>query len=240
MKGPLIAVVTYHLPAGRVTRWETGAYAIHDLYVDAIRRAGGVAVLLPPGLDEEPQELLGPFDGLLLAGGGDVEPERYGAERHPETRAVDPARDELEIGLVRAASTTGLPALAICRGAQITNVAFGGTLLQHVPDDSSRTSHPAGEDGADHRHGVTLAESSRLAVASGSTSVDVVSRHHQAIDRVGEGLVPSGWSDDGLVEAVETPDARIVAVQWHPEVSAPADPAAQGLFDALVAAAERG
>jgi putative glutamine amidotransferase len=234
MRGPLIALVTYHLAPGRVTGWDSGAYGVHDLYVAALRRAGGVPVLLPPGDEAGPEEVLAPFDGLLLAGGGDVDPRRYAAERHPETAKVDAERDELEIGLVRAADEAGLPTLAICRGAQVTNVAFGGTLLQHLPDDPARTCHESERSGADHRHAVKLAESSRLAELSGAATLDVVSRHHQGIEHVGEGLVAVGWSDDGLVEAVERSGGWTLAVQWHPEVTAAVEPAQQGLFDALV------
>jgi gamma-glutamyl-gamma-aminobutyrate hydrolase PuuD len=240
MAGPLIAVVAYHLPPGRVKGWESGAYAVHDLYVDAVRRAGGVPMLVPPGQDGSPEELLEPFDGLLLVGGGDVEPKRYGAHPHPETKAVDRGRDELEISLVRAADASDLPTLAVCRGAQVTNVAFGGTLVQHLPDDPGRMSHQSGQSGTDHRHEVKIADSSRLAQAAGAVTVDVVSRHHQGIERVAEGLIPVAWSDDGLIEAVERAEGWTLAVQWHPEVTAAADRSAQALFDALVQQARRG
>lgn len=234
MPGPVIAVVTYHLPPGRVTGWSSGAYAVHDLYADAVRRAGGRPVLLPPTLDDPVNELAASFDGFLLVGGGDVDPAAYGADRHPHTSGVDPDRDRLEIELLRAADAGDVPTLAICRGAQVTNVAFGGTLFQHLPDDPDRRSHRS-EDGEPERvHQVTIDESSRVAAACGRPVVRGVSRHHQGIDRVGDGLVPVAKSDDGLVEAVERPDGWLLAVQWHPEVNAAEDPTAQGLFDALV------
>ncbi len=234
MAEPLIALVTYHLPPGRVSGWSSGAYAVHDLYVDAVRRAGGRPVLLPPAADGGPDDLAASFDGLLLVGGGDVAPTEYGAEAHPETSSVDPARDGLEIGLVRAADATGLPTLAICRGAQVVNVAFGGTLLQHLPDDPARISHRSDEGMPERLHEVKVLESSQVAASCGGVVVRGVSRHHQGIDRVGEGLDPVAWAEDGLVEAVERSHGWLVAVQWHPEVTAAKDSAAQGLFDALV------
>ena len=236
MSAPLIAIAGYHLPPGRVTTWNIGAYAVPDSYIAALRRAGAQPALLPM-LAESPEEALEPFDGLLLVGGGDVDPSRYGAEPHPQVYGVDPERDAMEIGLIHAADAVGLPTLAICRGIQIINVAFGGTLHQHLPDVPGLIQHgvPGQDEGS--RHEVKVAESSRVAEACGQAALVCASHHHQAVDRLGGGLVPVAWSEDGLVEAVERDQGWLVAVQWHPEDTAAADPAQQALFDALAAKA---
>jgi putative glutamine amidotransferase len=232
----LVAVVGYHLPPGRITRWTSGAYAVPDKYVDAVRRAGGEAVLVAPGAGTD--HLIERFDGLLLIGGGDVDPSTYGElEAHAAVYGVDPDRDRSEIALVRTAFETRLPTLAICRGVQVLNVAFGGTLVQHLPDRPSGLDHRQADP--ERMHGVRVAEPSRLFDATGTTSVHGASRHHQGIDRLGDGLVPVGWAEDELVEAVEHRDGWIVGVQWHPEITAATDPAQQSLFDALVREAQR-
>lgn len=231
-------MVGYLLDPGRVARWPWAAVAVPDQYVEAVRRAGGRPVVLPPEPEgsggEAPERTVEPFDGLLLIGGGDIDPARYGAERHPTLYGVDPARDALEVDLILAADRSGTPALAICRGAQVMNVAFGGTLLQHLPDVPTAGPHgrPGGGSGAENE--VKLLESSRVAAAAGQTSLVGTCRHHQAIDEIGEGLIPVAWSGDGLIEGVEREAGWVVGVQWHPEESAAADPAQQGLFDELV------
>jgi len=236
---PLIAVSSYHLAAGRVTTWDDGAYAVPDPYVDAIRRAGGRPVLLP-GPDEVPaDEALEPFDGLLLVGGGDVDPVRYGArQRHPDVYGVDQQRDQHEIDLILAADRSELPTLAICRGVQVMNVAFGGTLHQHLPDAPGFDRHrlPAGRS---FIHEVKAAEGTRLAESSGAAALQCWSAHHQGVDELGEGLVPVGWAEDGLVEALERDRGWVLGVQWHPEQTAGQDPTQQSLFDGLVAASRR-
>jgi putative glutamine amidotransferase len=239
MTAPLIALVAYRLGPDRVKRWSGGAYAVPDLYVDAVRRAGGVPVLLPLPLAAPPSEVMAAFDGLLLIGGGDVDPSRYGAStRHPLVYAIDPDRDEGEIGLIRWAAGARLPTLAICRGAQVMNTAFGGTLIQHLPDHSGLLDHRAAEGVTERMHSVRVAMPSRLWAAADRTSMDVASRHHQGLDRLGEDLVPVAWAEDGLVEAVEHPQGWMVGVQWHPELTAAADPVQQALFDALAREAE--
>jgi putative glutamine amidotransferase len=230
---PLIAVVGYRLDGGRVAKWSSGAYAVPDQYVEAVRRAGGEPVLLAPPVKTPFAELIGRFEGLLLIGGGDVEPAEYGSsDRHPTVYSVDPDRDGAEIGLIRAAAEAAVPTLAICRGIQVMNVAFGGTLIQHLPDRSSSIDHRKGRP--ERMHSVRVAEDSRLAAATGASSLTGASRHHQAIDGLGEGLIPVGWADDDVVEAVEHRDGWMVGVQWHPEVTAAQDPMQQALFDALV------
>lgn len=238
MSSPLIAVTTYHLEPGRVATWETGAHGIPDSYVHALRRAGGRAVLLP-GPDGDATDLLHRVDGLLLTGGGDVEPSRYGATAHPNVYGIDEGRDEFEIDLVLAADRELIPMLAICRGVQVVNVAFGGTLHQHLPDTHRLDLHGRPKAGGGLLHEVKVSESSRLSAACGSPVISCSSSHHQGLDRLGDGLVPVGWSGDGLVEAIERPEGWLLGVQWHPEATATSDAAQQALFDALVREASR-
>jgi putative glutamine amidotransferase len=234
---PLIAVPAYHLHAGRVSRWSSGAYAVPEKYVDALRRAGAEPVLVPPG-GPGADELAAPFDGLLLIGGGDVDPALYGStDPHPDVYGVDTDRDVAEMELIKKAAGIGLPILAICRGIQVLNVAFGGTLFQHLPERSSDLDHRQGHP--ERLHDVRVTRGSRLFVAVGGTSFSCASRHHQGLDRLGDGLIPVGWAHDGLVEAVEHRDGWMVGVQWHPEVTADRDPAQQALFDALAREARR-
>ncbi len=232
---PLVAVPTYHLPAGRVVDWARGGYAVPEGYVASLDRAGVRAVLLPPASVAAPAELLAPFDGLLLAGGGDVDPARYGATgQHPAVYGLDAVRDEQELTLARAALDTGVPLLAICRGMQVLNVALGGSLHQHLPDLSGIDlhGHPTGLSSV--LHDVKVSEGSRLAAACGQEVLRCTSHHHQGVDRLAEGLVAVAWSGDGLVEAVELDDPAgrwVVGVQWHPEMTSADDPVQQAIFD---------
>jgi putative glutamine amidotransferase len=189
--------------------------------------------------DGPSDEVLAPFDGLVLIGGGDVHPNRYGARAHPEQYGVDEDRDSLEVALVHDAILAGLPTIGICRGAQVVNIALGGTLHQHLPDIPGLDSHgvPAGGDPAIHE--VKVAESSRLFAACRRTTLVASSAHHQGLARLGDGLVPVAWSGDGLVEAVEHERGWLVAVQWHPEETAHSDPSQQALFDAFAEQAGR-
>jgi putative glutamine amidotransferase len=240
LQTPLIALVSYRLAPGRVKKWDTGAFAVPDQYVAALDRAGGRASLLAGRADGEPEGLLERFDGLLLVGGGDVAPERFGAaHRHPDVYGVDPERDALEVDLVLAADRMGIPTLAICRGIQVLNVALGGTLHQHLPDVEGFDQHrqPAK---VGFMHEVKVSESSRVIEATGAAALQCFSAHHQGLDHIGGGLVPIGWAQDGLVEAVERPVGWMVGVQWHPEHTAAQDPSQQALFDALVARARAG
>jgi putative glutamine amidotransferase len=240
MPAPLVALVSYHLDLGRVDKWDTGAYAVPDEYVAATSRAGGRASVLAGPSDDHPDALLQRFDGLLLVGGGDVAPERFGSnQRHPDVYGVDTERDDLEVGLIMAADRMGLPTLAICRGIQVLNVALGGTLHQHLPDVEGFDQHrlPAK---VGFMHEVKVSEGSRVSEATGAAALQCYSAHHQGLDRLGEGLVPVGWAEDGLVEAIERQDGWMVGVQWHPERTAAQDPSQQALFDALVARARAG
>ena len=239
----MIAVVAYHLAPGRVARWPEGGFGVPALYLDALRRAGARSVILPPGESGPPQELLDPFDGLLLVGGGDVDPARYGGTSNGHIYGLEPDRDDLETDLLLAADRVGMPTLCICRGMQVMNVAFGGSLHPHLPELEGTIEH--GVPVADTRtlHGVRTAPGSRLREVAGDAVTSCSSHHHQGVDRLGEGLLATGWSSDGLVEAVERDaaglgrDTWMLGVQWHPEDTAAADPVQQGLFDGFVSAA---
>jgi putative glutamine amidotransferase len=200
-----------------------GAVLAGRHYLDAVARAGGVPVLLDPSQPVDP-DVVARFDGLLLLGGGDVDPARYGvSHRHPEVDGIDERHDAFELAALRAALDLDRPVLAVCRGCQVLNVALGGTLRQHVDDHRGRL------------HPVTVVPGSRTEAAMGTATPTGWSRHHQVIERVGDGLVVTAHDADGLVEGVELPDRWVVGVQWHPEDSAADDPAQQGLFNAFVA-----
>jgi putative glutamine amidotransferase len=244
---PLIAVVAYHLADDRVPRWPDGGYGVPSPYLDALRRAGARTAIIAPGEDGEPEELLEPYDGLVLVGGGDVRPSSYGAE--PDTEhlyGVEPDRDAFEIALVHAADRLHVPTLCICRGMQIMNVAFGGTLHQHLPDMAGLLAHGVPVENTETLHPVTPEPRTLLSATTKSGPLTCSSHHHQGVDRVGEDLVVSGRSPDGLVEAIERPipdmnttsisEAQItwmLGVQWHPEETAASDAAQQSLFDAV-------
>lgn len=216
-----------------------GQWLLPSEYLAAIERAGGVPFVLVPWL-EGAVELLDAADGLLLAGGGDVAPGRYGSAGHPEIYEVNEARDAGEFALLAGAIESGLPTLGICRGAQLLNVALGGTLIEHLPDavDGSVTHRSQPNGGVLHE--VRVAPGSRVREILGVDCVKATSWHHQAIDKVANTLTPVAWAEDGTIEAVEMPGhSWLIAVQWHPELTAATDPTQQHLFDAFVAAARR-
>ncbi|MFN2555433.1 MAG: gamma-glutamyl-gamma-aminobutyrate hydrolase family protein [Nitriliruptorales bacterium] len=236
MAAPMVAIPAYGLPGGRVRGWNAGGFAVPEGYVAALRRAGLWPVLVPGPSPGRPQDLLAPFSGLVLTGGGDVAPERYGADPHPSTYGIDRDRDDLELALIPAALESGLPILAICRGMQVLNVACGGTLQQHLPDVIGSVVHGDPTNDTWVAHDVEIADTSRLADAVGRRRLQgCASHHHQGIDRLGDALQPVAWSNDGLVEALEPDGASswVTAVQWHPEVTAEEDEAQQALFDAF-------
>jgi putative glutamine amidotransferase len=235
---PLIAVPTYHLGPGRVGNWE-GAYALPESYVAALRAAGARVALLPPGQPGHPDEVLAPFDGLLLAGGGDIEPARYGAADHPAQYGIDPERDQLELELAGAAVRLGLPVLGICRGVQLLNVAFGGTLVQHLPDEDQAEHVEHRNEAKQAMHGLRVEPGSRLAEALGQVEAEGLSHHHQGLGRIGEGFRPVAWAPDGLVEGIERVGGWTVGVLWHPESTAAADPVQHRLLEAFVDVASR-
>jgi putative glutamine amidotransferase len=243
---PLIAIPAYPLvKAGRIKGWEDAGVAVPARYVAALRRAGGQeAILLPTRLDgEDADRLLERFDGLLLLGGGDLDPHTYGQEPNTRVYGVNADRDACEIVLARAALDRRLPILAICRGHQVLDVALGGTLDQHITGRDGLLEHgvPGVEDGA-RLHEVDVEPGSRLAAAMGATHATVSSHHHQAVEAVGDGLRVVARAADGVVEGVELADAEgpwIVGVQWHPEDTAETDPANQRLFDTFAREASR-
>jgi putative glutamine amidotransferase len=225
------------LERARWSVWDQEAMLLPRAYLDAVQDAGGLALILPldAAVEEDPSQLLALLDGLILAGGADIDPACYGAAPHPETVGTVPERDAFEIALVRGAIARDIPVLGICRGMQLINVARGGTLLQHLPERFGHEEHrrvPGSFDGADHD--VTLGEGSLAARAAGELVHSTKSHHHQGVERVGDGLIVSGTSSfDGQTEAIEMPSRTFVlGVQWHPE----ADPASP-VVGALVAAA---
>jgi putative glutamine amidotransferase len=226
------------LERARWSVWDQEVMLLARGYVDAVQRAGAIALMLPPDpvLTEDPSQLLELIDGLMLAGGADIDPASYGAAPHPKTSGTVPERDAFEIALVRRAIEQDMPVLGICRGMQLLNVAFGGTLLQHLPERFGHHEHRrvvGSFDGADHE--VELSEGTLALRVVGEARHATKSHHHQGIDRLGEGLQISGVSAmDGLPEAIERPGASFVlGVQWHPE----ADQASR-VVGGLVSAAE--
>jgi putative glutamine amidotransferase len=221
MSRPVIGICT-SLERARWSVWDQQAALTPWGYIAAVQRAGGLAVLLPPDevLEAEPDDLLDLLDGLILAGGADIDPSAYGAEPHAETHGSVPERDSFEIALARRAIECDLPLLGVCRGMQLMNVAQGGTLLQHLPEVYGHHEHRRAIgtfDGADHD--VRLEPGSLAARAAGETLHGTKSHHHQGIDQLGEGLRVTGWSVmDELPEAFEIPENRFaLGVQWHPE-----------------------
>jgi putative glutamine amidotransferase len=238
---PLIGISCYSEQA-RWRSWDLQAMLLPRRYADLVAEVGGIPVLLPPLLGVH--EALSRLDGLILSGGGDIDPARYQAERLSTTVTVSVERDESEIALFNAAMSEGLPVLGICRGLQVINVARGGSLHQHLPDLVGHEEH-CPERGSYGSHDIRLAAGSRIAGILGRTEVadhwpvTVPTHHHQAVDRMGDGLSATAWADDGTVEAVELDPRQhrfVVAVQWHPEAGDD-----RSLFRALVtaSAAER-
>lgn len=217
--------------------WDDEAALLPRSYLRTVAAAGGTPIMLPPdpATTAEPDRVLDLIDGLILAGGADVDPSRYGAAAHPQTTGTVPERDDFEIALLRRAWERDIPALGICRGMQVMNVARGGTLLQHLPDSLGHADHRRVRgtfDGSDHD--VRLEEGSLAARAAGEARHATKSHHHQGIDRLGEGLVVTGHATlDELPEAIEDPRLTYaLGVQWHPE----ADPRS-GVIASLVEAA---
>ncbi len=203
--------------------WDQRAVLLAYSYITAIQRAGALVLMIAPDprLLADPDEMLDRIDGLILAGGADIDPSSYGADPHPETSGTVPARDRIEIALARRAVQRDMPVLGICRGMQLLNVALGGTLHQHLPDLVGNNEHrrrPGSFDGSDHD--VRLGEGSLAARAAGEVVHVTKSHHHQGVDAIGDGLVVTGVSTlDALPEAIEAPACRFVlGVQWHPEV----------------------
>jgi putative glutamine amidotransferase len=232
LPAPVIGISAYQEQA-RWGAWDLGAVVLPQAYAAQVAAAGGLPVLLPP--EAGIGAVVSRLDGLILSGGGDVDPASYGADPHPQTGGVRPARDTAERALFAAAVDRGLPILGICRGLQVINTYLGGTLHQHLPEVTGHQDHSPAR-GQYGMHAVRVDPASRLAAVLGRTALEgEPSAHHQAIDRLGKGLTAVAWAPDGIIEAVDI-DAPgcpfALAVQWHPEAGS--DPS---LFRALVAAA---
>jgi putative glutamine amidotransferase len=216
---PVVGLTTY-LTRAQMGVWDVRASFLPQVYFQGVTASGGAAVLLPPQpVDTDIAErVLDSLDGLLITGGNDVNPAAYGQEPHPSNDKPAPERDEWEFMLLRGALKRQLPVLGICRGAQVLNVALGGTLHQHLPDVIGHSGHRAG-NAVFTTLPVRTVAGTRLAGLVGE-SVEARCYHHQAIADLGEGLVVSGWDADGVIEALELPGPDFVlAVQWHPEES---------------------
>ncbi len=212
--------------------WRRRAVVLPVAYHEQIMASGGLAVVLPPQLEMAP-DVVKAIDGLVLAGGGDVDPRRYGGRPHPSVRMADPVRDEWEFRLTDAALAAGLPILGICRGMQLLNVILGGTLIQHLPDVVHGNAHLPVRTGFG-KHPITTRPGSRLRAALGEHA-DIATHHHQAVDDLGRGVVATAWAEDGVIEGIEVRGRGFVCgVQGHAEESG-----MTGLFEQLVAAAAR-
>ncbi len=223
---PIVGITTY---LARVTfeGWEEDTVLVPVDYVRAIERAGGRALLVPPSEDAV-EETLDALDGVLFAGGSDLDPQLYGQEAHPETDGVVPERDRAELALLQAALARDLPVLAVCRGSQVLNVALGGDLVQHLPEvvGDEKHKHTPGEYSD---HDVTVEPDTRLRSLLGDRA-PVKSHHHQGFGRLGKGLREAARAEDGTLEALEDPSRRFaLGVLWHPEAGEDLR-----LFEALV------
>lgn len=211
MPRPLIGITTYVEESTRYGVWDLPTSLVPAGYYELVQAAGGAAVLLPPDEPVRAAEVLSRVDGLIIAGGPDVDPVHYGAPRDPRTGAAATVRDEWELALIGAALACGVPLLGICRGMQALNVALGGTLVQHI---DGHVDTP----GVTSWHPVRPVPGTRYAKLVPEVA-DVPTYHHQAVDRLGRGLIVSAYAEDGTVEAIELPEgeAWVLGVQWHPE-----------------------
>ncbi|NKB71815.1 MAG: gamma-glutamyl-gamma-aminobutyrate hydrolase family protein [Candidatus Latescibacteria bacterium] len=229
MAAPLIGLTTYGVDAH-------DSIGLPAAYLQAVRRAGGQPMLLDHG-DLYTDSALQRLDGLILTGGGDLDPALYGQAPHPTVYMIDTQRDRNELDLARRLVSQGRPTLCICRGLQVLNVALGGSLHQHLPDQSHAVHRIAVPRGPAWHH-VDIAANSLLAQTLGRQQLSVPSWHHQAVDRVAPPLSVVAHAQDGTIEALEYPQHPfLLAVQWHPELDAASHPAHQGLFNALITAA---
>ena len=235
---PLIGITTTDRDEALATSaWYDSIYSVPAHYVDAVRRAGGNPVFLPPG-EQDWARWLDVIDGVLVTGGADVAADLYGGDpAHPRQEKPRVDRDTTELTLARELIDGSLPALFVCRGIQVLNVAMGGTINQHLADSLDDDIHRGEGEGWIY-HEIDLKPGSLTAKAMGTEQAQGATGHHQAIDGLAPGLEPVGWAADGTIEAVELDGTTwLVGVQWHPEVNAHEDAAQQGLFDGLVAAA---
>jgi putative glutamine amidotransferase len=240
---PVIGLCTA-LEQARWSVWDQQAFLLARSYVDAVHAAGGIALMLPadPAAVEDPDSILDLLDALVLAGGADVDPSYYGADPHPATKGTVPERDTFEIALATRAMERDMPFLGICRGMQVMNVARGGTLTQHLPDDYGHEDHRRALGTFDNSdHDVRLADGSLVARKAGETIHNTKSHHHQGVDRIGDGLEVTGWATiDDLPEVLEVPGNRFaLGVQWHPEADSTSPLVAALVEEARAYRAER-
>ena len=237
MTPPLIGITAYPRVV-EIVPVSTLLHTANRFYVDAVVRAGGCPLILPVTDPALAAVAVGALDGLVLPGGGDVDPAHYGEDPLPETAAVDAGRDAWEMACARAALDRALPVLATCRGAQVLNVALGGSLVQHIPAITGAR-HSWAKRYTEEVHEVTVDAGSRLAEVLGCAALGTNSLHHQAVGRPGAGVRPVAWAADGTVEGFEVDGhPEVLAVQWHPELR-PEDPSQQRLFGDLVERAAR-
>lgn len=234
MRPPVIGITSYARDDGTPP-----AFRLPSGYVDGVRAFGGVPLILPPG-EQQAERLLDLIDGLILAGGGDIDPNAYGGEPHETIYSVSEERDQFEFSLARGVLLRpAVPALCICRGMQVLNVVSGGTLHEHVPEEFGEDVLHRLPPRLTSRHLIRIEPTSHLARVLGATSTDVSSWHHQAIDRMGAGLRATAWASDGVIEAVEhNAHPWCIGVQWHPELQLDEEPQ-RALFAALVDAAAK-
>jgi putative glutamine amidotransferase len=235
MTKPLIGIASDVTTA---TAAERGRAFVYTTYVEAVRRAGAVPVLIPPQPENAPS-IVEELDGLVLAGGEDCDPSIYGEERHPTTETMDPRRQSNDLTLARVARERGIPTLGICLGVQVMNVAAGGTLIQDINSAMETEIEHASEPSDRGRHGVIIEQGTRLSQILGDRELDVNSSHHQAIRDLGDGLRVTAHAPDGVIEGLEDPRHPFyVGVQWHPE-DMPGERSAEVLFGAFVDAARK-
>jgi putative glutamine amidotransferase len=232
---PVIGIGSDIGPAAPGKRDHAFAYAT---YIDSLRRAGAIPVVIPPQ-PENAEDVLENLDGIVLAGGYDCDPAIYGEERHPTVEPMDPRRQENDLSLARAARERGIPTLGICLGVQVMNIAAGGKIIQDI--DSEIATEIRHDSGPEYRarHDVTIEQGTRLASILGARTWSVNSSHHQAIRNAGEGLRVTAHAPDGVIEALEDPQHPFyVGVQWHPE-DMPGEESANTIFRAFVEAARK-
>ena len=225
---PIIGITTYR-------NLKDGGHFLPGGYVESVHKAGGIPVLLASGKTDM-ERILQSVDGLIFAGGGDINPAVYGGPAHPSIDRVDPVRDTFEIELAKRVFNSTIPVLGICRGFQLLALASGGELITHIPDEFGEKIKHKAADGESIKHSVQVEENSQLAIITGRTKFEVESKHHQAIRKISDDWQVTAKSDDGIIEAIENKKHPwMISVLWHPEMSLD-DLNQQGIFKGLVKA----